>query len=72
MVDRLKYIASQENIRINNDDVFITLYNISNGDMRKSIQILQNSYLLYGNNINNNEIYEMAGVFIIIIIFYNK
>lgn len=63
MVDRLKYIACEENITISNDDIFMTLYNISNGDMRKSIQILQNAYLLYGNNIRNNEIYEMAGVY---------
>lgn len=63
MIDRLKYIASEENITIHSEDIFMTLYNISNGDMRKSIQILQNAYLLYGNNINNNEIYEMAGVY---------
>lgn len=63
MIDRLKYIASEENITIPSEDIFMTLYNISNGDMRKSIQILQNAYLLYGNNINNNEIYEMAGVY---------
>lgn len=63
MIDRLKYIAAEENITIPSEDIFMTLYNISNGDMRKSIQILQNAYLLYGNNINNNEIYEMAGVY---------
>lgn len=62
MVDRLKYIALKENIDCP-DDIFTTLYSISNGDMRKSIQILQNAFLLYGNNITNDEIYEMAGVF---------
>lgn len=60
-INKLKYISSKENIEIDYDGLE-SLAEISNGDLRKSILILQNvKYLkINSKNISKNDIYEMC------------
>lgn len=63
VVDKLKYISIKENIQID-DGGLESLANISNGDLRKSILILQNvKYLKIDSSekkISNSDIYDMC------------
>jgi replication factor C subunit 2/4 len=63
VVNKLRYISNRENIQIN-DDGLESLANISNGDLRKGILILQNvKYLKIDSSekiISNNDIYDMC------------
>jgi len=66
VIDKLAYISIKENILINKDGIS-SLAEIANGDLRKSILILQNvKYLKINQNktsnivINNNDIYDMC------------
>lgn len=43
VIKRLEFIAQEENLVIEDQDVFETLFNISNGDMRKAITFLQSA-----------------------------
>lgn len=43
VIKRLEFIAQEENLVIDDQDVFETLFNISNGDMRKAITFLQSA-----------------------------
>lgn len=62
IVKRLKYIAKKENIyeQMENDDVLYTVAEISNGDMRRSIMLLQNLRYLccHKTKITKDDIYE--------------
>ena len=63
IVNKLKYISNKENIQINYEGLE-SLANISNGDLRKGILILQNvKYLKIDScekTISNNDIYDMC------------
>ncbi|MFX0188862.1 MAG: replication factor C small subunit [Candidatus Hodarchaeota archaeon] len=65
IVERLKYIAKQENLPIPNNKVeifFDTLYFISGGDLRKAINTLQMSVALeLLENLDVNEILKISG-----------
>lgn len=60
MCDKIKDIVKKENINISSDNIEL-LYNISDGDLRKAIMLLQN--LKYSGNpiINKEYIYEISG-----------
>jgi replication factor C subunit 2/4 len=63
VINKLRYISAKENIQID-DEGLESLANISNGDLRKSILILQNvKYLKIDSeqkNISNSDIYDMC------------
>lgn len=60
---KLQNISKKENINID-DNALISIANISNGDLRKSILMLQNlKYIKYENNnleIKSNNVYELC------------
>ena len=60
IIDRLTFISKQEKLTINNECLDI-IANISNGDLRKSINILQS---LNNNklNITKNKCYKIIGI----------
>lgn len=61
MCEKIKTIIEKENINIENNNIDL-IYNISNGDLRKAIMLLQN--LKYSSNshaITNDYIYEISG-----------
>jgi replication factor C subunit 2/4 len=62
LFDKLKYIAQQENLNIN-DNILTTIIDISEGDARRSIMNLQNMKYLLNNkkNITSQEIIQMNG-----------
>jgi replication factor C subunit 2/4 len=64
MVNKLRWISTNENIIINND-ALKCIYEISNGDLRKGILMLQNikyinKNILYQNEITKNNIYDVC------------
>ena len=64
MVNKLRWISTNENIIINNDGLKC-IYEISNGDFRKGILMLQNikyinKNILYQNEITKNNIYDIC------------
>lgn len=64
MINKLKWISDKENININ-DEALKSIYEISNGDLRKGILILQNikyvkKNILLENVINKCDIYEIC------------
>lgn len=63
MIQRLQYIAEHENIKLSSD-VLDTLVRVSDGDMRKSITMLQSANRLVLNNelMTINNIIDVAGV----------
>jgi len=65
IIDRLKYIVDQEKIKIPDDkekEFFATLYFISGGDLRKSINTLQMSVALeLLKNLDINEVLRISG-----------
>lgn len=63
MIQRLQYIAKQENINVN-DNAYNELIDVSDGDMRRSVTLLQSAYRLVGqsNTIEQSHIIEVAGV----------
>jgi len=58
--ERLSYIASQENININNDAINI-ISKISKGDLRKAINLLQ-TITMQTNNIDVDICYKLSGI----------
>ena len=60
IVDRLKYICSQENLKYEKNSLE-SIATISNGDLRKAINILQ-SLSLMGKKINIDSCYNSAGI----------
>ncbi|TID28546.1 hypothetical protein CANINC_002419 [Pichia inconspicua] len=58
-LNRLKFIAENENVKIN-DEVLIKILKISNGDLRKSVNLLQSVSSL-GDEVDNKSIDELFG-----------
>jgi DNA polymerase III delta prime subunit len=61
MVDRIKYICTQENVPFS-EEMAKTLAEVSEGDLRKAINYLQNAFALYGQELDASSITEVAGV----------
>jgi len=63
MIERLKFIANKEQIKLNKN-CYEKIYEISEGDARKAIMILQNTKYIYNikKNINENDLIEMIGL----------
>jgi len=63
IVERLKFIAYQEKIDLD-DECYEKIYEISEGDARKAIMILQNTKYIFNmkKKINKNDIIEMIGL----------
>jgi len=63
MIERLKFIAKKEKLVLNNE-CYEKIYEISEGDARKAIMILQNTKYIYNfeKKINVNHIIEMIGL----------
>jgi len=63
MIERLKFIANKEQIKLD-DKCYEKIYEISEGDARKAIMILQNTKYIYNmkKKINENDIIEMIGL----------
>jgi replication factor C subunit 3/5 len=60
IINKLNYICNNENIEINNE-CLVMIANLSDGDLRKSINLLQ-SISMKSNNINLDLCYESAGI----------
>lgn len=58
-LNRLKFIAENENVKIN-DEILIKILKISNGDLRKSVNLLQSVSSL-GDEVDNKSIDELFG-----------
>lgn len=63
MINRLKFIANKEKIKLD-DNCYEKIYDISEGDARKAIMILQNTKYIYNmeKKISENDIIEMIGL----------
>ena len=63
MIERLKFIAYKEKLVLTND-CFNKIHEISEGDARKAIMLLQNTKYIYNfqKKINVNDIIEMVGL----------
>jgi replication factor C subunit 2/4 len=63
MINRLKFIANKERIKLD-DKCYEKIYEISEGDARKAIMILQNTKYIYNmkKKISENDIIEMIGL----------
>ena len=63
MLERLKFIGVKEKLYLD-DDCYEKIYEVSEGDARKAIMILQNTKYIFNNNrkINVNDIIEMIGL----------
>lgn len=63
IVERLKFIAHRERIKLD-DECYDKIYEISEGDARKAIMVLQNTKYIFNmkKNINANDIVEMIGL----------
>lgn len=63
MINRLKFIANKEKIKLD-DKCYEKIYDISEGDARKAIMILQNTKYIYNmeKKISENDIIEMIGL----------
>lgn len=61
-VDRLKYICSQEKVKVQSDAVFEALINISEGDLRRSINTLQTASSFKTQNLSEKDIMAISGV----------
>ena len=63
MISRLKFIAKKESLNLD-DNCYEKIYEISEGDARKAIMILQNTKYIYKLNmkVNVNNIIEMIGL----------
>ena len=62
MCERLKFIGKKENIELGND-IYDTIVNVVNGDLRKGIMLLQNiKYVIKSKkNINVDDVYNLIG-----------
>lgn len=60
IISRLEYISQKENLQIKDKTIYETLAEISNGDLRKGILILQNlKYFKCDNNLTSEKIYSI-------------
>lgn len=62
IVERLTYISMCEKLDIENETVYDKLVDISKGDMRKAITLLQGNAIITGNIISSNSIDEIIGI----------
>jgi len=61
MRERIEYICASEGVYFN-DEMFATLANVAEGDMRKAITYLQSAYSLNKQTIDAQSIIDIAGV----------
>jgi replication factor C subunit 2/4 len=61
MIDKLKLISVNENIKLGNT-VVQKIANISNGDMRRAIMLLQNLKYVSSKKISVNNVLDVAGI----------
>ncbi|CDW71234.1 rfc2p [Stylonychia lemnae] len=61
-IDRLKFICEKENVKVESDDVFQSLVDISAGDLRRSINTLQTASTFKQNNITKRDIESISGI----------
>lgn len=61
-IGRLKYIAEQENVKIKDERTYDALYKVSEGDMRRSINMLQTAASFKGREIEAEHIFEISGL----------
>jgi replication factor C subunit 2/4 len=62
IIDRLHYISIQEGLNLT-DEVYMALANVSDGDLRRAITLLQSTYRLYPQGVSSAAaIEELAGV----------
>lgn len=59
-ISHIKKIANLENFNIT-DDCILNIVELSEGDMRKSINILQSLYMSYNDNLTTNSLYISLG-----------
>lgn len=60
LVERLRYIAEREDVKVS-DECVDRIVRVSEGDMRKAITLLQSAVRMYGNEITPQHIMEIAG-----------
>lgn len=61
VITRLKYICKNEDIAMP-DDAVATVFDLSEGDLRRAITILQSASRMFGKKITVNHVVEIAGV----------
>eukprot|EP01130_Rhizamoeba_saxonica_P013165 TRINITY_DN5583_c0_g1_i1.p1 TRINITY_DN5583_c0_g1~~TRINITY_DN5583_c0_g1_i1.p1 ORF type:complete len:207 (+),score=36.35 TRINITY_DN5583_c0_g1_i1:446-1066(+) len=62
MEEKLLFISQEENVNIDSDNIQ-KLIELSNGDMRKAIMLLQSVYRLHGTSeVDEQSIIDMAGI----------
>ncbi len=60
---RLKYICDKENIKYVNDNTLFTIIDIGKGDMRKTLNLLEATFMASNNSIiDENSVYSCAGL----------
>jgi DNA polymerase III gamma/tau subunit len=60
-MDRLKHIVQSEGISLSSDSILMSIMQASAGDLRRSINILQSAYTLYGSRLSQQHIVDIAG-----------
>lgn len=60
-LDRLDHICRSENLKLESDNVLTNLLELSNGDLRRSITLLQSAAGMAPNGISSNVINELNG-----------
>jgi replication factor C subunit 2/4 len=61
-MERLKLICARESIEVSGDDVFNSLIDISQGDLRRSINMLQTASAFKSKNLCAKDIESISGV----------
>lgn len=61
-IERLKYICEKEGVQVASDDVFKALVDISAGDLRRSINMLQTASAFKHKNLTVKDIESISGV----------
>jgi DNA polymerase III delta prime subunit len=61
MLDRLQFVAAQENLQCG-PDVFSTVSRLAEGDLRRGITLLQSAARLYSNEVTADAVVDVAGV----------
>jgi replication factor C subunit 2/4 len=61
-IERLKFICQNENVKVQKDSVFDTLVDISEGDLRRSINMLQTASSFKNHNLSDKDIHSISGI----------
>jgi len=61
-MERLKLICSREGVEVSGDEVFNALIDISQGDLRRSINMLQTASAFKAKNLTSKDIESISGV----------